>query len=233
LNFAPLVWNYLANGILTIDSIYEIDLNFKRLIESLQSALNSNITYKEFEEQFQLNFVIYNSRGEEVPLTPSGRTEKVTLSNCVLFISLATEYRIGELLPNLESMRKGFWENLNFKPPSFVTGSLLEFAACGVKEISLSDLKDVILFSDITQNQKNQFMEVLEMFTPEQRSKFLKFSTGRIRLPSKNIKSFHVTVDGNSSKDRLPTSSTCFNQFHMPCYSSSEKAYQMISGEYL
>ncbi|OHS96946.1 hypothetical protein TRFO_02089 [Tritrichomonas foetus] len=228
LNIAPLVWEYLAGSGLSIENIFEIDTNYQTLISSLIEASRSDMDETTFQAKFNLRFVIYDSRGQEVPLTQRGRLEKVTLANVSEFISLANEYRLGEMRQNLEAMRVGLWENLNFKPPAFITGEMIEFSACGNKEITFEAMKKIIRF-EVSSEQQEYFLRALQSMTSEQRSALLKFATGRVRLPTQAHDDLYIKVDvANGQRDRLPTSSTCFNQFHMPQYSSYEKAFQMI-----
>lgn len=231
LNIAPLVWNYLANGVLSISDIYEVDQNYKMLIDSLNDAMHSEMNEETFKQRFNLRFVVVDSRGQEIPLTQRGRTERVTLANCGEYISLSNEFRLGEMRPHLEAMRAGLWENFNFKPPAFVTGEMLDYSACGDKIISYETLKSIIKFEGLNSEQVDIFLRVLQAMTPEERSKFLKFSTGRKRLPARAAESdILIRVDSQTGPtDRLPTASTCFNQFHLPAYSSYDKAYQMIT----
>jgi len=234
-NFPPLVWYYLIHGTITIEHIFEIDQNYMLLIQSLQEAIKSNMPNSEFVNRFNLKFVVLDSSGVERPLTQRGKSETVTISNCSQYISLANSYRLNEMKENLENMRIGLWENLAIKPDFSLDWQTLEFAACGLKEISLEDLKSVTVFSGIPDGQQRIFWQVIEAFTPKERSDLLKFSTGRVRLPPKiDSSNIFLKLDKLSGTDRLPTSSTCFHTLHYPTYSSFEKAYRMlkIASEY-
>ncbi|KAH0790164.1 hypothetical protein GPJ56_005900 [Histomonas meleagridis] len=231
-NFAPLVWDYLADGYIAIEQIYAIDVNFKALIESLQEALNSGISEIEFNQRFKLNFVVNDSNGNEVPLVQRGRLEVVTLSNCAEFIELAKAFRLNEMKSYLDAMKEGLWENLDFETPAFITGDLLELCACGSNQITAEKLKQVIVYNGVPQNMKNIMNFVIDHLTSEERSKLIKFSTGRTRLPPDFGNShfyLNIDYDGSSSRvDNLPTASTCFNQLHIPSYTSNQKALAMI-----
>lgn len=229
-SFAPFVWNYLGNEEVKIEDIYEIDFNFKKLMNDLQDALNDEISELDFDKQFNnLRFVVEDSSGSEIPLIERGRLEKVTLNNCSKYISLAKAYRLNEMKNNLEQIKSGLWENLNFPINGFISGSILEYAACGSKDISFEDLNSIVKFNDVPIQQQHYFTEVIRNFTSEQRSKLLKFATGRVRLPPKNSAHICFEVDHSFQFDKMPQSSTCFNQLHLPTYSSYENAYKMIS----
>jgi hypothetical protein len=220
----------LAGGTLTIENVFEVDQNYKALIESLREAMRSEMDETTFQTRFNLRFVVTDVFEQEIPLTQRGRLEKVTLANCSEFISLANEFRIGQMRPWLEAMRVGLWENLGFKPPAFITGDMIEHSACGSKEISFTALKEVIRFEGISVEQQGIFLAVIDSFTSEERSLLLKFATGRVRLPLSHSGSpFVLKVDRDERyADRMPTSSTCFSVLHLPVYSSVQKATQLI-----
>ena len=231
ISFPNLVWNYLATGELKIEDIYSIDHSFEQQIHSLEDALSLSalhqLTAADFTEKFSNQFfVIKNITGKEVPLSARGASTLVTLSNCDLFITQAKEFRINELLKGLKPMRKGLWENLNLSQPVFVDGRLLQYLTCGTKEFSANQFKAVLYFEGITSVQKNYLLRVIDEFTPEQRSDLLKFTTGRVRLPTDS--DFVIRVNSAGNKDCLPHAGTCYNQLLLPNYSSYEIAFQMI-----
>lgn len=126
-------------------------------------------------------------------------------------------------------MRQGLLENLDFTPPVYVTGKIIEYAACGSKEITYEALKNVIKFNNVTSDQIEMFQRVIKKFSSEERSELLKFTTGRIRLPTQIDPTDSIfKVDHDTTRDKLPKATTCFNQFHLPTYSSFEVAYKMI-----
>jgi len=227
INFPPLVWKFLVSGFISIESIFEIDNNYKHLIESLQEAYGSNMTEAQFAERFNQKFVILNSLGVLTPLTPNGKTELVTKQNCLQFISLANEFRINELKDSLTALKDGFWENLDFAPSSKVDSYTLEYAVCGENEISFEAMKKTTSFEGINADQQDILLRVIEALTSHQRSLLLKFSSGRLRLPPVTDSSY-LKIDNGNGTDVLPTASTCFHQLHVPTFTSFEKAYKLI-----
>lgn len=181
-------------------------------------------------DRFNLRFVVQSSSGSEVLLTQRGFDETVTLSNAETYISMACEFRLNEMKEYLDAMSNGLWENLDMKPPKYLDWQTLEYAACGEKEVPLSSLKKIISFFEVPDDQQQIFWDVLDHFTSEQRSLLLKFATGRIRLPAQIKGSSFLTVDYVFGEiDKMPTASTCFNQLHLPRYTSFDKAYKLIS----
>jgi hypothetical protein len=221
-NFAPLVWEYLVSGVVKIENVYEIDHNFRLLITSLREAQNRRMDSETFAASFNMRFVVMDSTGKEVQLSQRGRTEKVTPANVGEYIALATEFRINELKPYLAAMRNGLWGNFGFDRPGWVDWRLLEYMACGEKDVDVARMKAVTEF-DSRGRQMELFWRIVEELTSEERCLLIKFATARSRLPPETAANRGHTffrVDQMGGTDLLPTSSTCFHQLHMPTYSS-------------
>ena len=227
-NFAPIVWKYLISGEINIDMIFEIDENYKMLINSLEDALQCNMSNEEFERRFNIKFVVFDSTGKECPLIQQGKLESVSINNCALYISLANQFRLNEMKNNLQYMKDGFWTNLNFSPPPNFDWQSLEYAACGEKEISIDAMKEITRFdSSIGTPEQDLFWRVFDSFNFSERSLLLKFITGRVNLPTNHL-DFIILIDSTGSVDTLPTASTCFHTLHYPNYTSFETAYRLM-----
>jgi hypothetical protein len=124
---------FLGRRAFTIENLFEIDNDYRTMIESLREAMRPDMNGAAFQARCNLRFIINDTRGQE----------QITLANCSEFISLANEFRLGQMRPWLEATRNGLWENLNFKPPVFITGDMIEHSACGSKEISFRKLFDL------------------------------------------------------------------------------------------
>lgn len=230
-DFAPVVWRFLVSNKITIEDIYEIDVNYKNTMESIKESINSGMSEEEFSKQFNLNFVVKDSLGQENSLNQLGRSSKVTLANANEFIALSNEFRINELRKYMNWVRIGFMQNIKTGVPSSLDPDTLEFSACGDPECSYEELAKIVKFEGISDDQQTIFLQVIQKFTPEQRAALIKFTTGRARLPpSSSSNQFKFRVDSNRAMiDKLPTSSTCFHVLHMPRYTSFENAYKMIA----
>lgn len=226
--FPQFVWDYLVRGKLAIDAIFEIDTSYAALIQKMQKAIEDGISKEEFDELFHQNFVVVNSVGVQIPLCVNGQNTKVTLDNCLSYIQLANDFRLKEIEGNLAAMRKGLWENLDIEVPWSLDGETLEIAACGSKEIPVSLLKKITHFVNIAPEQQQLLWQVLESFTSEQRSLYLKFLSGRTRLPANAVNKVNLKVDAMGGVDILPTASTCFHALHYPRYTSFETARKRL-----
>jgi hypothetical protein len=221
-NLAPFFWRFFSKPEIFVEDIFELDEEYKRQTEFLV-----NIDEAEFSRQFsQKKFVETDFFGHETEL----KEGYVTFSNISEFISSSTQFKISLLKGNMTFIRQGFLENLDLtEVPDWVTGSLLEICVCGYPKISFKALRRVISMDEITSSLRELFLKVVENFSNEQRSKLLKFVTGRVRLPRyvEGQKLFKV-VGLYGGADKCPQASTCFNQLALPPYTSLEQAERMI-----
>lgn len=69
---------------------------------------------------------------------------------------------------------------------SLLTAQQLEQLVCGLPEVSVEMLKKLVRYRDITESHQliGWFWQSLEEFTNEERVLFLRFVSGRSRLPS-------------------------------------------------
>lgn len=236
-NFPPLVWEYIISKKLDIQSVYSIDEGYKGLIELLKNAENSSNSDEDFRSKVQQTFIVLDFYNNEIPLIQRGRHEVVTLSNVSLYITLSNDYKVRELRKYLEYIRIGFWENIGFAPNYVpIDWATLEFMACGERVITVESLKSFVKFKCQNKEQIEIFWRVIEEMTPNQRTLLLRFATGRTRLPppspgnDDSTRKACLEIDFQpSSKDLLPTSSTCFHQLHLSEYTSFEKAFKLIT----
>ena len=70
---------------------------------------------------------------------------------------------------------------------SLTTGALLEIAVCGERELDIQVLKKVAKYRDCTANDTliKWLWDSLENFTNDEKILFLRFTSGRSRLPAR------------------------------------------------
>ena len=110
------------------------------------------------------------------------------------------------------------------------TGTDLEILVCGDPRIDIEALKRHTEYvGGWTNGEEDEniarFWQVLEAFSHEERSRFLRFCWGRSRLPrgERWPAKFRLTKKGNSVNDNdMPIGHTCFFQIELPVYSSIE-----------
>lgn len=225
--FPPLFWNFLITGNLTIEDIYDIDKSYKNLVTNIFLDAKK-MSDDEFERQYS-SISFLNSRGNQIKvgsLSSLFSSRKIKKDNCQRIIAECNEARLSELRIPLESIRTGFWENMNFQQPLFVTPNLIELLACGDRIISSEKLKSSLSFDwNVPMQQRRFIKEVIDRMTNDQRRKLIQFSTGISTLSENkiNVDYLDYPVD-----QRLPSSSTCFFRLHLPPFSSAEKMYNAL-----
>ncbi|KAI0208518.1 putative E3 ubiquitin-protein ligase HERC1 [Lamellibrachia satsuma] len=109
---------------------------------------------------------------------------------------------------------------------SLLTATNLEQMVCGMPEVSVDVLKKVVRYREVDEtNQLIQwFWQVLESFDNDERILFMRFVSGRSRLPANpaDISQRFQIMKVDRAVDGLPTSQTCFFQLRIPPYSSRE-----------
>ncbi len=109
---------------------------------------------------------------------------------------------------------------------SLLTAEELEAEVCGRPEVSVEDLQKVAHYDSplhVGHEAVVLLWRVLRSFTNEQRADWLRFTTGRSRLPGNLRQLGRVNIDllsraTGADAPSLPTASTCSNAFHMPLW---------------
>jgi len=129
--------------------------------------------------------------------------------------------RCSENEPAYEAIRKGLARVLPMNALRLLTAEELETAACGEKNIDINRLWDHITFINgysKTHEVIVRLKEVLESFSPQEKSLFVQFAWGRARLPGQGVqweRAFKVGKIASTAlraqRDlALPIAHTCF-----------------------
>ena len=223
LNLHPVVWKAILGNEITFYDYENIDYTFFNLISQLEISLKNQDT--DFDKKYTLNFVIKNSDEINIELKPNGKNIEVTMDNLKEYIFLSKKYRVNEFMAQIENIKKGF----NSVIPSSIFQVLnwrqLEEMVCGKTKLDIRDLKKNTRYDGYNENDKvvKWFWEWLEESNEHEQAMYLKFVSGRTRLPKadKNFVYEHIIFKSNS-KDAFPHSATCFFTLKLPNYSSKE-----------
>ena len=230
LNFHPVVWKALLGNEISFYEYENIDYTFFSLINNLEKELknyeeNKNSVEK-LEDLYKLNFVIKNSSEDDIELKPNGEKIEVDFNNLKEYISLSKKMRANEFIAQINFIKNGF----NSVIPSSIIQVLnwrqLEEMVCGKNKLDIRDLKKHTKYDGF--NEKDDvikwFWEWLEECNDHEQSLYLKFVSGRARLPKeKNFNYEHVIVKNDyNSNDALPQSATCFFTLKLPVYKDKE-----------
>ncbi|KAJ4297668.1 E3 ubiquitin-protein ligase tom1 [Kalmusia sp. IMI 367209] len=160
---------------------------------------------------------------EVVDLIEDGRNIPLTEENKHDYVRLVTEYRLtGAVQEQIEHFLKGFHDIIPAELVSIFSEQELELLISGLPDINVEDWKANTEYSNYTQNspQIHWFWRAVRSFDKEEQAKLLQFVTGTSKVPLNGFKElegmngfskFNIHRD-YGSKDRLPSSHTCFNR---------------------
>ncbi|XP_054270101.1 E3 ubiquitin-protein ligase HERC2 isoform X2 [Macrosteles quadrilineatus] len=221
LNLAEPVWKQLAGMPLTPADLQEIDRDY---VPGLLCIRDMSPDDKELNT-LDMPFSTPSATGVDVPLSSTHR--KVTPQNREEYIRLALNYRLHEFDEQVVAVREGMAKVVPVPLLTLFSGYELETLVCGSPDIPLALLKSVATYKGVEASAPlvQWFWEVMEEFSNQERSLFLRFVWGRTRLP-RTIPDFRgrdfvlQVLDKYNPPDHfLPESYTCFFLLKMPRYS--------------
>ncbi|CAH1964040.1 unnamed protein product [Acanthoscelides obtectus] len=230
LSLAEPVWKQLSGMELTPADLTEIDREYVPGLLCIRDAAPEEQLFQNLEMPFSTP----SASGIDVPL--STRYKRITYENRVEYVRLALNFRLHEFDEQVKAVRDGMSRVVPVPLLSLFSGYELETMVCGSPDIPLSLLKSVATYKgiDYTAPLIQWFWEVMEEFTNQERSLFLRFVWGRTRLP-RTIADFRgrdfviQILDKYSPPDHfLPESYTCFFLLKMPRYSCKHVLQQKL-----
>ncbi|KAA8584475.1 hypothetical protein FQN60_008260 [Etheostoma spectabile] len=203
LHLAPWVWKQLCSMPLGGPDLEEVDL----------------LTYRTLQGILHLD-----NNGRLVPIVPGGQNISLTFANRTEYVERALDYRLHEIDSQVAAVREGMSTIIPVPLLSLLTAQQLEQLICGLPEVSVEMLKKLVRYRDITESHQliGWFWQSLEEFTNEERVLFLRFVSGRSRLPSNpaDITQKFQIIKVERPVNGLPTAQTCFFLFRLPPYTS-------------
>lgn len=225
LHLAPWVWKQLCSMPLTETDLEEVDLLTFRSLQGILHLENSGITEENFHVMIPLDsFVAHSADGRLVPIVPGGQNISLNFANRTEYVERAVYYRLHEMDSQVAAVREGMSTIIPVPLLSLLTAQQLEQLVCGLPEVSVDMLKKLVRYRDITESQQliGWFWQSLEEFTNEERVLFLRFVSGRSRLPSNpaDISQKFQIIKVDRPVNGLPTAQTCFFLLRLPPYTS-------------
>ena len=217
-NFHPIIWKNLLENQITFQDYETIDINFFNLIKNLEESLSKQ--NKELIDIYDLYFVIKNSNGNDIELIKNGQEIKVTLENVGKYIELAKSVRIEEMKNQIKFIKDGLYSVIGKNILQILNWNQFEEMVCGKAEFNLEDF---IKHTSGNNGEKviQWFWEWLENCKEEDKFKYLKFVSGRSRLPKSNY-THSITVIDFKDKNQLPVAHTCSSSLDLPNYESKK-----------
>ncbi|XP_078128363.1 putative E3 ubiquitin-protein ligase HERC1 isoform X2 [Sander vitreus] len=225
LHLAPWVWKQLCSMPLGGPDLEEVDLLTYRTLQGILHLENSGITEDNFHVMIPLDsFMAHSADGRLVPIVPGGQNISLTFANRTEYVERALDYRLHEIDSQVAAVREGMSTIIPVPLLSLLTAQQLEQLVCGLPEVSVEMLKKLVRYRDITEGHQliGWFWQSLEEFTNEERVLFLRFVSGRSRLPSNpaDITQKFQIIKVDRPVNGLPTAQTCFFLFRLPPYTS-------------
>ncbi|KAK0097381.1 hypothetical protein PV326_002182 [Microctonus aethiopoides] len=230
LNLAEPVWKQIAGVPLTPADLTEVDRDYVPGLICIRDMDSNEKVFQTLEMPFSTPSAV----GHDVPL--SSRYRKITPENRNEYVRLALNYRLHEFDTQIRAVREGMSKVVPVPLLALFSGAELETMVCGSPDIPLGLLKSVATYKGIeaTSLLVQWFWEVMEEFSNQERSLFLRFVWGRTRLP-RTIADFRgrdfvlQVMDKYNPPDHfLPESYTCFFLLKMPRYSCKSVLRQKL-----
>lgn len=223
-HFSRAVYRKILGKSVSLKDMETLDLDYYK---SLVWMLENDITDVAFET-FSFEVDKFGVT-ETVDLMPGGRDIAVTEDNKHEYVRLVVEYKlIKSVQEQLDHFLEGFHEIIPSHLISIFNEQELELLISGLPDIDVDDWKNNTEYHNYqpTSAQIQWFWRAVRSFDKEEKAKLLQFVTGTSKVPLNGFKElegmnghakFNIHRD-YSSKEKLPSSHTCFNRkFVYPC----------------
>jgi hypothetical protein len=225
LNLHPIFYKKLLNYEISFKDIETVDKLSYKFITSLE-AIKDEIEFK--EKHNDLFFAVHSSSDNSlIDLIKDGQNIKVTFEKLPEYIKLYKEFLIKEIDEQVSFIKKGIFDILDESLSLLLTPQDLEEFICGKPYLDIQLLRERTRYEGYESDSPviANFWKALESFNEDEKSKYLRFVSGRSRLPDpRNIYFEHkIQVYQHKTPDkRMPTSATCYFSLKLPKYSTYE-----------
>jgi len=231
LHLTSIFWKFILGQ--TVDRLDLISFD-AQMAQNAESILTS--TPEDFEN-FELTWKTTNSADEEFDLIPNGRLISVTYEERHEYVERMIYARQNESNKQMAAVKSGLGTIIPLAPLSVFSWRELEERVVGRLDVDLEVLKKHTVYEGVSPTAPHVkfFWNVMQLFTPEMRCRFLQFVGGRARLPSgvgewaMPFKILHPPPGSSRNPDAVaPLSQTCFFSISLPAYTSEEIMYKKI-----
>lgn len=223
LTLPPLFWKLLLKEIVVEDDIFCVDHACGQCLRELRDmkAGCGSDGRDMFDETFETEtFTTQLSSGRTVELIDNGHSVALTYDRCEEYVLRLGSSRLFESAVQIRCIREGLVSVVPELVLSLLTPSELELRVCGTPDYTVQALKESTTYEGVTSEDKRvlHLWQVLEEATPLQRRLFLKFVSGRERMPIQ-LRVLPMVTQGDPNNS-LPRAATCFFAIELPEYSS-------------
>ena len=225
LNLHPIFYKKLLNYEISFKDIETVDKLSYKFITSLE-AIKDEIEFK--EKHNDLFFAVHSSSDNSlIDLKKDGQNIKVTFEKLPEYIKLYKEFLIKEIDEQVSFIKKGIFDILDESLSLLLTPQDLEEFICGKPYLDIQLLRERTRYDGYESDSPiiANFWKALESFNEDEKSKYLRFVSGRSRLPDPRNIYFEHKIQVYQHKipdERMPTSATCYFSLKLPKYSTYE-----------
>jgi len=229
-NLPSLVWKPLSEQTPAFEDLRDIDQFCGQCLEDLRHPEKNDLNAENFSSIIFENFTTTLSDGSKVELIEGGSTIDVTFENRLQYVELVVQKRLSESRAQIQAIKRGLSQIIPVGVLSLFAWSEVEAVVCGKPEVDVEQLRKHTKYEGYRDDDLmvQMFWEVLKEFTSKERCLFLRFASGRERLPSESelqqsgTKAALTISRVFADTDSLPTASTCFSTLSLPRYTSQE-----------
>jgi hypothetical protein len=227
LNLHPIIWKSILENEISFDEYKTIDFSFFNSINELEKQ------YKIKDKNLFLDFyfVIQNSNESDVELIEKGKETKVTQDNLEKYINLVKITRLNEIKNQIEYIKNGLFSAINKNIIQILTWNQLEEIVCGKSKLDIEEFRTHTIYEGYNGNEEiiKWFWQWLEESEETVKFKYLKFVSGRTRLPISGMGyNYSHKIIKVSIENKFPRAATCFFTLKLPNYNSKKEFIEKI-----
>ncbi|CAG5132434.1 unnamed protein product, partial [Candidula unifasciata] len=222
-SLAPYVWKRLVGESYNWSQDFAtVDAAEVRIIDSLASM--DRDTFLAAGRSWSM--VLSDGTHVSLKVDDDGNPKPLDYDDREEYAQKVRELRMVECDKQLKAIRTGLLKVIPEAVLGLLTWQELESRICGEPEITVEALMKNTYYHHIDEDdlRVKYFWSAVKNFSNEDRSRLLRFITGRRRLPV----SIFISSGKNSPIDPLPESSTCCNTLHLPVYSDEKIAEERL-----
>ncbi|XP_059151600.1 E3 ubiquitin-protein ligase HECTD3-like [Physella acuta] len=218
-SLAPYVWKRLVGESYSWTQDFPtVDAAEVRLIDSLVNM--DRETFLAAGRSWSM--VLSDGSHVSIRVDDDGNPKPLSYDEREEYVLKVREIRLGECDKQLKAMRSGLLKVIPEAVLELLTWQELETRICGQPDITVEALMKSTFYHHIDEDdiRVKYFWSAVKNFSNEDRSRLLRFISGRRRLPV----SIFISSGKNSPVNPLPESSTCCNTLHLPVYTDEKTA---------
>ncbi|WUR04832.1 E3 ubiquitin-protein ligase [Vairimorpha necatrix] len=220
----PIMWKIILEKDIFMDDLKNVDKSFSRALMDLNINLNH---LKEMDLRFE------DEEGNE--LMPNGKNIIVDETNVdeYIYLCLYDKY-ILKIREECDLIKEGIYKIIPKETLQKLSCDSLQKIIAGEPYIDIEDWRRNTIYHEGYDEHSLQivaFWNVVESYTQEEKSKLLYFLTGSTRPPmggfkhlrgKDSITQFKISPIPSYNDTKLPWTSSCYNNLHLPLYSTEE-----------